>query len=294
MSCLRVFASAMVTPGRARAAAWLTATVLLAGSVAAYDARITLLASVLGTVIIAVVEPRPVGRRVTKLAAALLLSSLTLAVTLMIGSDEPNVTLLAVGLVPFGLGMVVWLLPVAPGRTRHAMLAVPAFVTTTAAVMWLAFGTSYGHFWLNAGRLEALAAALAATPAINSLALGTDDRGEDGYAFDSYRFVNDVLVTLYSGQARPDQQQPKIYIDDELRALGVPRERYDAIRRLMTRSKIEFIAHDRANGQVSMIRVGFDNEWDPFLIFVPDSGSPGRDLSVLGSPKRHWFWVSRD
>ena len=265
---------------------------LQAGSVAAYDARMTLLASVVGAVVIAVVEPGPGAHRVTRVAAALLLSSLTVVMTLTIGSDEPNVTLLAVGLVPFGLGMVVALLPVAPGRTRQAMLALPAFVTTTAAIIWLAFGTNYGHFWLNAGRLEALAASLAATPAITSLALGTDDRGEGGYQFDSYRLVNDVLVTHYPDQARPDQQQPTIDVDDELRALGVPRERYDAMRRLMTRSTIGFIAHDRANGQVSMNRVGFDNEWDPFLVYMPDGGSPGRDLAILGSPRPHWFWVS--
>ncbi len=48
-----------VNSSLARAAAWLLAAVLLAGSLAAYDAQTTLLASVMGTVIVAGVEPRP-------------------------------------------------------------------------------------------------------------------------------------------------------------------------------------------------------------------------------------------
>lgn len=200
----------------------------------------------------------------------------------------------AISLVPFGLGVLLLLLPVVAGHTRRAMLAMPTFAITATAVIWLAFGTNYGHFWLNVDRLEALAVALASSPAIHSLSLGTTDRGEGGHEFDDYRFVNGVLVTHYPSQARPDQQQPKIYIDDELRALGVPRERYDAMRRLMTRSEIGFVARDPANGQVTMNRVGFDNEWNPFLIYVPGKGSPEREMAILGSPKQHWFLVSHD
>ncbi len=227
--------------------------------------------------------------RVAAVVAALLLSSLPWAMTLVVRYGEPDLTLLTISLVPFASGLL--LLPVGAGHVRRALLTVPAFVITAAAIIWGAFGTVQGQFWLNASRLDALAATLASNPAIRSLSLGTDHSSERGHEFDSYRFVNDVLVTHYPGQARPDQQQPMIYIDDELRALGVPRERYDAMRRLMIRARIGFVTRDPANGEVTVIRVGFDNEGDLFLLYVPGGGSPRRELADLGSPRRHWFWV---
>jgi len=279
-----------VIPAWARVTAWLLAAALLAGSLVAYDPRTTLFASVAGAVIVAGVA-RPLIGWIATVAAALLLSSLPWAMTLAVQHGEPDFTLPALSLIPVALALL--LLPVGAGHARHALLTVPAFVTVATAIIWLAFGTTYGHFWLNENRLDTLAAALASTPAIRSLSLGTDDRGERGNEFDSYRFVNDVLVTHYPGQARPGQQQPMIYIDDELRALGVPRERYDAMRRLMTRTKIGFVSRDPANGHVYMHRVGFDNEYDLFLLHVPADGHPGRELADFGSPNRHWFWVRR-
>lgn len=278
-------------PSLARAAAWVLAGVLLAGSLAAYDSRTTLLASIVGTVIVAGVEPRPMIGRIAAVAAALLLSFLPWAMTLAVRYGEPDLTLPTLSVVPFALGLL--LLPVGAGRMRRALLTVPAFVVTAAATIWVAFGTIYGHFWLNESRLDALAAVLASTPAIRSLSLGTGYQDRSGNEFDSYRFVNDVLVTHYPGQARPHQQQPMIYIGDELRALKVPRERYDALRRLMARAKIGFVSRDPANGHVDMHRIGFDNEYDLFLLHVPGDESPRRELADMGSPNRHWFWVRR-
>lgn len=120
-------------PSLARAAAWVLAGVLLAGSLAAYDSRTTLLASIVGTVIVAGVEPRPMIGRIAAVAAALLLSSLPWAMTLAVRYGEPDLTLPTLSVVPFALGLL--LLPVGAGRMRRALLTVPAFVVTAAATI---------------------------------------------------------------------------------------------------------------------------------------------------------------
>lgn len=287
---MRVPPPGPLTPVWMRAAAWMLAAVLLAGSLAAGDLFTTLLASAIGAVAIAAAGPQRIAGRVAAVAGALLLSSLPWAMAFAVRHGELDLAPLAVSLVPFTFGLVLLR---GAGHARRSLLAVPAFVSVAAAIIWGAFGTDQGYFWLNASRLDALAAAFASTPAIRSLSLGNDDRGDRGHGFDSYRFVNDVLVTHYPSQARPHQRQPMIHIDDELRALAVPRERYDAMRRLMTQAKVGFAARDPANGQVTINRADFDTQGDLFLLYVPGDGSPGRELADLGSPGRHWFWVRR-
>lgn len=72
----------MMTPVRARSAAWLLVAALLAGSLVAYDSGTALLAFGIGAVVVAGVEQRTMTRPVATLAGVLLLSSLPWAMTL--------------------------------------------------------------------------------------------------------------------------------------------------------------------------------------------------------------------
>lgn len=105
-------------------------------------------------------------------------------------------------------------------------------------VLWAAFHTTEGYFWLNRFRLEALVAEIAEVPAIASLGLGQDNRvsARDRRStsrpevFDSYRFINAVAVTHYRRQVAPDAHQPVFHVEDLLRQLNVPAARYWALR----------------------------------------------------------------
>lgn len=128
--------------------------------------------------------------------------------------------------------LAVTLLTIAARRRR--LICGLASSAAVSIVLWAAFFTAEGYFWLNRWRLEALAQEIAATPEIVSLQLGQDDRraptetGRSGTPefFDSYRFINGMLVTHYRRQAAPEANQPVLFIDDVLAQLRVPADRY--------------------------------------------------------------------
>ena len=178
---------------------------------------------------------------------------------------------------------------------RGGWLDPLAFALLGTATAWAAYGTVPGYFWLNRPRLAALAGALAEAPAVTSLSLGQDGRVAPGRGppdFDSYRFLNGVLVTHYAARAKPDGAQPVIPIGDQLRAMGLPRARYDALRRLMARAGIGDAARDPASGVVSLARIGEDNEWDVSYVFSPGDRQDGTGLPAAWLRERlapHWF-----
>lgn len=182
-------------------------------------------------------------------------------------------------------------------------LGLMALATLTGLAMWTAFGTTTGYFLLNRHRLERLVADIEAVPAIASLELGQEGEyversGPPGerqgrlHAYDTYRFINGTVVTHFREQAAPDAPQPVLFVDDVLRSLHVPADRYWSLRRSLERLSLGGYGRD-PDGQVELYEPPVGGQpWGYGYVF-----SPGGELSYDNGMQDawrlgpHWFYI---
>ena len=199
-------------------------------------------------------------------------------------------------------GLATAILFFVAGRRRWLRFMVLSAVVTGG--IWTAFGTTTGYFWLNQHRLKRLVAEIEAVPAITSLAVGHVDEssrrddgalGEDGgrpRTFDSYRFINDTVVTDFREQVAPDAFQPVLYVEDVLRSLHVPAERYYDLRRSLERLSLSGY-HREDDGQVALTEPGTGGTpWGYDYVFSPTGEAPqGDGVQGVWRLAPHWFYV---
>lgn len=173
-----------------------------------------------------------------------------------------------------------------------------------SAVIWAAFGTVAGYFLLNQHRLERLVAEIQAVPAIVSLELGEEDEsfepssgspgGRQGNlsSYDTYRFINGTMVTHYHEQAALDAAQPVHYLDDMLRSLHVPAERYWDLRRSLERLSLGGYSRD-PEGQFKLHEPAVGGQpWGYGCVFSPDGELSYRyGMQEAWRLAPHWFYV---
>jgi hypothetical protein len=218
--------------------------------------------------------------------------------------------LVAYRLLPAILGAAVLGVFLLTRMTGHRRPQALALIGLGGFALWAAFGTATGYFWLNRLRLDALIAEIQAVPGIRSMELGQDgqyvlrdgtrpgtyDRryplreGDRLVAYDSYRFVNDVLVTHYRDQAKPEAFQPEIFIDDLLRELNVPAARYWDLRARLQRLSLSRFSRE-PGGQISLGEpVPGGTPWGHNLLFSPTGEPPQRfPVYELQQFAPHWF-----
>ena len=125
------------------------------------------------------------------------------------------------------------------GAARRPLPVAGLALLLGGGLLWAAFATTTGYFWLNRHRLEALLAEIEAVPAIASLELGQEaewvtPEGERR-RYDSYRFINGQAVTQHRRQVAPGAAQPVLFEADLLRELGVAPPRYQTLRAALRR-----------------------------------------------------------
>ena len=171
-------------------------------------------------------------------------------------------------------------------------------------VVWSAFGTTAGYFRLNQHRLERLVADIQAVPDIVSLELGREGEyfkpgrgtlGQQGgtlHPYDTYRFINGTVVTHYREQAAPDAAPPVLYLDDMLRSLHVPAERYWSLRRSLERLSLGGYGHD-PSGQIALYEPPVGGQpWGYGYMFSPDGElSYGHGMQETWKLAPRWFYV---
>jgi len=180
---------------------------------------------------------------------------------------------------------------------RRRTVAIPLLLLC-AGTAWAAFGTTTGYFWLNRHRLDALVAEIDALPAITSLQLGHDEKAPSGTGqarrYDSYRFINEHLVTQYREQVTSEAPQPTLREIDVLRELGVPYVRYLALRASLERLSLSGFDRGQDGGIALNERGAGGAPWVTSLLYRADGGSPagGRvQRSYPLSPR--WSWILR-
>ena len=124
------------------------------------------------------------------------------------------------------------------GAVKWQRIGILVLALFGAVGVWAAIGTVPGYFWLNRVRLEALVAEVAAVPAIDALELGQENSLDPGgrdrsRLFDSYRFINGMVVTHHREQVAPGAEQPVYDFEDVLARLGVPAARYWHLRKAL-------------------------------------------------------------
>lgn len=199
-----------------------------------------------------------------------------------------------------GLSLALWLASALliglAGRHRLAHACLVLLVG--AGVLWAAFGTTTGYFWLNRARLEALLAEIAALPAITSLELGQE--GEwvtpegERRRYDSYRFLNGQAVTQHRRQVAPGAAQPVRLEAEMLRALGVPSPRHAALRAALQRLSLS--GFDRGpQGEVVLNQPSpGGTPWVAGLLHRPADGPPAAERVMEQYPLApRWYWVLR-
>lgn len=189
--------------------------------------------------------------------------------------------------------LAVLLLAQASPRRLPALVALAA---VGGFVLWAAFLTPQGYFWLNRHRLEALVAEIGAVPAITVLAMGQDGSypadGGEAARYDSYRFLNGQRVTHYRARVAPEASQPVRHVEDVLRGIGVPVARYHALRGSLAR--LGLVGYDRGpDGQITLhAPVPGGAPWDNAFVYRPDGGPPDRQIATeIQSLAPHWSYV---
>jgi hypothetical protein len=195
-----------------------------------------------------------------------------------------------------GLAIVAMLIavPMLSAATGRRWLAGPLLLLL-GAIVWAAFGTIAGYFWLNRDRLEALVAAIEAVPAITSLQLGYDASLPYGMGrigrYDSYRFINGQPITQHREQMAPTASQPTLREIDVLRELGVSFVQYGALRESL--GNLLLAGFDRrGDGEIALNEVmPAGTPWGgASIVYRPGDGPPSGDN--LWNQRRlapHWF-----
>lgn len=188
------------------------------------------------------------------------------------------------------------------GRWRRWSAALVAALVSL--VVWSAFGTTAGYFWLNQHRLERLVADIRAVPAIVSLELGQEGAyfepssgspdGQRGslHVYDTYRFINGTVVTHFREQVAPDAFQPVLHVDDMLRSLHVPAERYWSLRQSLERLSLG--NYSRGPGdQVALGEPAIGGQpWGYGYVFSPRGKVPwSSGVQAAWRLAPHWFYV---
>ncbi|SDV47070.1 hypothetical protein SAMN05216551_102243 [Chitinasiproducens palmae] len=203
-----------------------------------------------------------------------------------------------------GAGTAIASVATFAGSTRRRWLATTIASAALGAVLWLAFGTTLGYFWLNRSRLDALVTQIDAVPTITSLQLGHDEAVaapiNDIQRFDSYRFINEQLVTRYRRRVAPDAPdapdtpQPTVYEDDLLHRLQVPVARYHALR--ATLDALSLSGFDRiGRGGIALDeRMPGGTPWGNAFLYLPTDDTPAIERTL--EQRRlapHWFYITR-
>ena len=179
---------------------------------------------------------------------------------------------------------------------RRRWLAGPTLLLLLGVIVWAAFGTASGYFWLNRTRLEALVAEIEAVPTITSLELGVDDPLPDGMGrtgrYDSYRFINGQLVSQYRAQVAPDASQPVLREIDVLRDLGVPVARYGALRASLEGLRLAGFDR-RQDGEIALNEaMPGGTPWSTSFLYRPAEGLPsGDNVQTLRRLGPRWFHI---
>lgn len=165
-----------------------------------------------------------------------------------------------------------------------------------ALLFFTAFYTTFGYFWLNRSRLEALVTQIQAVPAITSLELGSDgtiDRKGKVQRYDAYRFVNDRLVTHYREQAAPHASpQPQFYIGDMLQHLHVAPATYYALRASLQRLSLVGYYRNK-NGEIGLTEpYPWRAPWGYSFVFSP-ADTPPQATNIMESRRlaHKWYYV---
>lgn len=180
--------------------------------------------------------------------------------------------------------------------TRRKWFVLLLTTTISTLTLWGAFGTVTGYFWLNHHRLDDVIVAISALPpTLQSIEIGHDNELYPGTAqpgrFDSYRFINETVVTLYRRQVAPTAFQPVLYVDDVLREVHVTRDQYDRVRGLLARLSLAGFGRG-PGGEIRLTRhVGGGAPWVAEFVHRPDGRLPAPECQM--EQRRldpHWIW----
>lgn len=178
---------------------------------------------------------------------------------------------------------------------RRWLGAIAGAAVLIAAVLgaWAAARSDDGYLWLNRAHLEAAVVDIDAAPAIRSLELGIEERDAGGRPVgDSYRFVNETVVTHYRAQAAPGAAQPVLFIGDLLGRLRVSPAAYGRLRRDLQVLSMARFTREPA-GQISFERPEpGGTPWGEGLVYSPSGGPPsGANVHGVRRLSARWFAV---